>query len=108
MFCYLGFSKLVVLLVTLYRPAGHDEADGEQGENLMGDCLESAASDEDGADGVDEVVHRVDVGGQIGPVGHGAGGCEESAEQHDADDEEPHDEHGLLHGFAVVGYDEAE
>ena len=50
-------------------------------------------------------MHRVDVGGQVGPVGHGARGGEEAAEQHDADDEEPHDEHGLLHGVAVVGDD---
>ncbi len=108
MFCYLGFSKLVVLLVTLYRPAGHDEADGEQGENLMGDCMEGAASDEDGADGVDEVVHRVDVGGQIGPMRHGARRREEAAEQHETNHEEPHDKDRLLHGVGIVRNDEAE
>ena len=74
----------------------------------MGYFVESAATDEDRADGIDEIVHRVDVGGQIGPVGHGARGGEEAAEQHQTDHEEPHDEHGLLHGVAVVGDDESE
>ena len=68
----------------------------------------AATSYEDGADGIDEVVHGIDVGGQVSPVGHGAGGGEESAEQHDADNEEPHDEDGLLHGVAVVGDDKPE
>ena len=74
----------------------------------MSHLAEAAATDENGADGVDEVVHGVDVGGQVGQVWHGAGRGEETAEQHDADNEEPHDEHGLLHGVAVVGDDEAE
>ena len=74
----------------------------------MGHLAEAAATDEDGADGIDEVVHGVDVGGQVGPIGHGARRGEESAEQQDAHDEEPHDEHGLLHGIAVVGDNESE
>ena len=74
----------------------------------MGNIAEATATDEYGADGIDEVVHGVDVCGGVCPVWHGTSRGEESAEQHDADDEEPHDEHGLLHGFAVVGYDEAE
>ena len=74
----------------------------------MGDVGEVTAADEDGAHGIDEVVHGVDVGGQVGPVGHGACGREESAEQEQTYDEEPHHEDGLLHGFAVVGDDESE
>ncbi len=41
-------------------------------------------------------------------MGHGARGCEESAEQEQADDKEPHDEDGLLHGVAVVGDEQPE
>lgn len=70
--------------------------------------METAATDEDGADGIDEIVHGVDIGGQVGPVGHGARRGEEAAEQHDAHHEEPHDEDGLLHGVAVVGHNESE
>ena len=44
----------------------------------MGDAVEVAATDKDGADGIDEVVHGIDVGGEIGEVGHGARGGEEA------------------------------
>ncbi len=74
----------------------------------MGDGLEGAASDKDGANGIDEVMHGIDVGGQIGPVGHGARRSKKSAKQKHTHHKEPHDEHGLLHGVAVVGDDEAE
>ena len=74
----------------------------------MGHFVETAATDEDGADGIDEVVHGIDIGGEVGPLRHRARGGEETAEQHDAHHEEPHDEDGLLHGVAVVGDDESE
>ena len=73
----------------------------------MGDGLQPATSHEDGTDGISEVVHGVDVGGQVGPVGHGARRGEESAQQEHTHHEEPHDEHGLLHGVAIVRNDEA-
>ena len=78
-------------MIALHRPDGHKTADGEQGYYLMGDVLDAAATNENGANGLDEVVHRVDVGREIGPVGHGARGREESTEQHQANDEKPHD-----------------
>ena len=74
----------------------------------MDHLTEAAATDEDGADGIDEVVHGIDIGGEVGPLRHRARGGEETAEQHDAHHEEPHDEDGLLHGVAVVGDDESE
>ena len=92
----------------MHGPGGHDDADEGEGKDLMGYGREAATAKEDGADGIDEVVHGVDVGGEVGPVGHGADGGEESAEQEEADDEEPHDEDGLLKGLAVVGYKEPE
>ena len=63
---------------------------------------ETAAADEDSADGVYEIVHGVDVGAEVRPVRHGARRREKSAEHHDAYHEEPHDEDGLLHSVAVI------
>ena len=40
------------------------------GEQLVSDALETASAHEDGSDGVCEIVHWVDVSGQIRPVGH--------------------------------------
>ena len=107
-FAISAFLKLIVLFVTLYRPEGHHKADGEESEDLVGDGLEGAASDEDGANGIDEVVHRVDVGSQIGPMRHGACRREEAAEQHKTNHKEPHDKDRLLHGVGIVRNDEAE
>lgn len=69
---------------------------------------EPASTDEYGAYGIYEIVHGVYVGGQVGPVGHGAGRGEQAAQQHDAHHKEPHHKDGLLHGIAVVGHQEAE
>ena len=102
------YFLLVVLLIASDGPGGHEQADGEEGQHLMSHLVESAATNKDSADGVDEIMHGVHVGSGVGPFGHAARGSEETAEQHDADDEEPHDKHGLLHGVAVVGDDEAE
>lgn len=74
----------------------------------MGCFVQTATSDKHGADRIDKVVHGINVGGEIGPVGHGARGGEESAEQEETHHEEPHDEHGLLHGVTVVGDHEPE
>ena len=70
--------------------------------------MQTSTTDEDGADGIDEVVHGIDIGGKIGPLRHGARGGEKAREQHDAHHKEPHDEHSLLHGVGVVGHDESE
>ena len=74
----------------------------------MGNVMEVAATDEDRTDGVDEVVHGVDVRRGVCPLWHGASRGEKATQQEQADDEKPHDEDGLLHGVAVVGDDQAE
>ena len=74
----------------------------------MGDVCEVATTHIDGADGIDEVVHGVDVGGEVGQLRHGACRCEESAEQENTHHKEPHHKDGLLHGIAVVGDNESE
>ena len=70
--------------------------------------LQASPTDEDSTDSIDEVVHRVDVSGEVRPVRHGADRCEQTTQQEETDNEEPHDKDGLLKGFAVVGYDEPE
>ena len=40
--------------------------------------MQASTTDEDGADGINEVVHGVDIGGKIRPLGHGARGGEKS------------------------------
>ena len=62
----------------MHCPGGHEEGDGGEGNYLMPDALQTAAADEDGADGLDEVVHGVDVGAGIGQGGHGARGGEKT------------------------------
>ena len=71
-------SCLTVLLVALHRPTAHQRADARKGQHLVGRLVQAATADEHGADGIDEIVHGVDVGGQIGPLGHGARGGEKS------------------------------
>ena len=99
---------LVVLSVADDGPDGGEGGDGGEGEHLMDDAVHVAATDKDGADGIDEIMHGIDVGGEVSQVGHGARGGEETAEQQHTDDEEPHDEDGLLHGVAIVGDDQSE
>ena len=70
--------------------------------------MQSTSTDKDGADGIDEIVHGVDIGGQISPLGHRARRGEKTRKQHDAHYKEPHDKHALLHGVGVVGHDESE
>ena len=50
----------------------------------MGSFVQPTTTDEDGADGINEVVHGVDIGGKIRPLGHGSRRGEKSRQQHDA------------------------
>ena len=102
-----AIGSSMVFLVAPYRPHAHDGGYDEEREELVGYAVEAAATDEHGAYAIDEVVHRVDVSGEVCQMGHGAGGGEQSAEQKHAHHEKPHDEDGLLHGVAVVGDDES-
>ncbi len=99
---------LPILAVAGDSPQGRSHRQEGQGRTLGDYALEVAAAHKDGADGGDEVVHGIDIGGGVSPCGHGAGGSEESAEKHQTDDEEPHDKDGLLHGIGIVGNDESE
>ena len=92
----------MVLFVAINSPEAHDKADAGKSQQLMADGGQPAATDEYGADGIDEIAHGIDISGQIRPVGHGARGGEESTEEEHADHKEPHDEDGLLHGVGIV------
>ena len=98
----------MILLVASYRPDTHDRGYDEKGEELVGNAVETATTDKDRADAIDKIVHRVDVGGEVCQLGHGARGGEQAAEKKHAHHEEPHHEDSLLHGVAVVGDDESE
>ena len=74
----------------------------------MGNSSEVATSNEYSAYGIDEIVHRVHVSGEVGPVWHGTSRCKESTQQHDTHNEEPHHEDSLLHGITVVGNNETQ
>ena len=62
--------KLFVLPVACYCPDVHEGGEEGEGGGLVGDAGEVAAAYEDGADGIDVIVHRVDVGSDIRPVWH--------------------------------------
>ena len=53
-------------------------------------------------------MYRVDDGGHLCPLWHGAYRGEEAAHQQEYHHEEPQYEHGLLHGVVIVGDDEPE
>ena len=95
-------------LVASHGPCSHYHAYGEKSHDLVGDIVQTASTDEDCADGIDKIVHGVNVCGEVCGMRHGACRCEQAAEQQHADDKEPHHEDGLLHGVTIVGYDESE
>ena len=74
----------------------------------MGHAGQPSAAHDHGAYGIDEVVHRVDVGREIRPFGHRPRRCKDAAEQQQAHHEEPHHEDGLLESIAVVAYEQSE
>ena len=65
----------------------------------MGNAAKAATTYKDGTHSIDEVVHGIDIGSEISPVGHGARWGKQAAEQHETHHEEPHHEDGLLHGI---------
>lgn len=68
----MAIGGLIILLVASYCPNTHDRGDDEKGEELVGNALETATADKDSAYAIDKIVHRVDVGGEVCQLGHGA------------------------------------
>ena len=58
-------SDLTVFPIAQHGPDGHQGGNGEEGEDLVGYLVQAAPTDKDGADGIYEVMHGVDVGGEI-------------------------------------------
>ena len=77
---YYFASCSTVFLVALHGPNAHEGGNTEEGEELVPYTLDCTTADKYGANGLDEVVHGIDVGGEIGQLGHGARGCKEAAE----------------------------
>ena len=99
---------LIILLVTRYCPNSHDRGGNDESEDLMGDAQEITTSDEDGTDGINEIVHRIDIRGKISPIWHRTHRGKETRKQHQTYNEEPHHKHGLLKSVAIVGNDKSE
>ena len=74
----------------------------------MGNAAEVAATDEDGANGFNEVAYRVDVCGEISQRWHGTCWSKKTRKQQENHHEEPHHEDSLLHGVGVIGDNEPE
>lgn len=56
-----------ILLIAFHGPNCHERGDGEEGSHLVSNALESAAAHKHSADGINEIVHGIHVGGGISP-----------------------------------------
>ena len=101
-------NKIVFLRINLSYPSlvfavchdgaeGHGGAQEREGEEMRVYFPEASSADIDRSDGIDEIVHGVDISCGVRPRRHRTDRGEESAEEHEEDDEEPHDEDRLLH-----------
>ena len=95
-------------LVASHGPYSHYYAYGEKSHDLVGDIVQTASTDEDCADGLNKIMHGIDVCGEVGKMGHRSCGSEQATEQKHAYHKEPHYKDCLLHGVAIVGDDESE
>ena len=103
------FSHLrMVFPVTTYSPNPHSCGNNKESEKLMGNTEETATTYEHSTYGINEVVHRIYVRGEISNIWHGTHRSKEPAEQEHTYHKEPHYEDRLLHGIAIIGDDKSE
>lgn len=57
----------MVLPIAQHCPYRHDRGYSHEGKHLMGDGSETTPTHKDGTDGINEIVHRIDIGGGIRP-----------------------------------------
>ena len=57
-------------LVASHGPCSHYHDYGEKSHDLVGDIVQTASTDEDCADGIDKIVHRVNVCGEVCGMRH--------------------------------------
>ena len=95
-------------LVASHGPCSHYYAYGEKSHDLMGYIAEVASAHKYRADGLNKIMHGIDVCGEEGKMGHRSCGSEQATEQKHAYHKEPHYKDCLLHGVAIVGDDESE
>ena len=97
-----------VLPVTEYCPSIHDCSEDGKCVHLWSYATEVTASYEHGAYSIYEIMHRVDICCEIGPMRHGTHRGKQATHKHQYHHKEPHYENGLLHGFIVIGDYESE
>ena len=98
----------MVFPVTTYSPNPHSCGNNKESEKLMGNTEETATTYEHCTYGINEVVHRIYVRGEISNIWHGTHRSKEPAEQEHTYHKEPHYEDHLLHGIAIIGDDKSE
>ena len=103
-----SYIGLFVLAIGSDGAEGHSRTKEREGEEMRVYFPEASSADIDRSDSVNEIVHRVDIGRRVRPHRHGTDRGEESAEEHQEDDEEPHDEDCLLHVAAEIRDRQAE
>ena len=103
------FSHLrMVFPVTTYSQNPHSCGNNKESEKLMGNTEETTTTYEHSTYGINKVVHRIYVRGEISKIWHGTHRSKKPAEQEHTYHKEPHYEDRLLHGIAINGDDKAE
>ena len=74
----------------------------------MGNVTEISASNKYRTHSFDKVTHGIYVGSEIGKRRHGTCGSEQTRQQKQYNNKEPHHKYGLLHVVGVVRNDESE
>lgn len=68
----------------------------------MSNAIEIATANEDGADGINEIVHWVDVSREVSPMRHRTHWSKKTTEEDEGHHDEPHYKYSLLHRFVIV------
>ncbi len=99
----LGLSSS--FLVAPYRPYIENRSKTAQHEKLHGQFGKRAAFKVDQPHDFDEIFQRIGSGYHLRPSGHARHRSKQSAHQNENHHEKIHHEHGLAHGFGIIGYD---
>ena len=93
---------LRVFAIADHRPYIHQYSDDGKCQELMGDTEKISPTNKNRTDTIYEVMHRIDVCGEIGPMWHGANWSKKTTEQHQTHHDKPHDKDCLLHRFVII------
>ena len=93
---------LRIFAIANHRPYIHQYCDDGKCQKLMDDTEKITPTNKDRTDSIYEVMHRIDVCGEISPMRHGANWSKKTAEQHQAYCDKPHDKDCLLHRLVII------